>query len=101
MNKAEVEKLLEKYRDGLCTGQEKGLGRILASFATIGEKSELEHHDIIEAKNKIWQSIEEQTELRRTYNYKLWFKVAAAAIVLFFIGFIIIINSKRIFENKL
>ncbi|MFC3560918.1 FecR family protein [Pedobacter jamesrossensis] len=89
MNKAEVEKLLEKYRDGLCTGQEKAWVESWHLLQLSEKKSELEHHDIIEAKNKIWQSIEEQTELRRTYNYKLWFKVAAAAIVLFFIGFII------------
>lgn len=89
MNKPEVEKLLEKYRDGLCNEQERALVESWHLSELSEKKSDLEHDEIIDAKNKIWQSIEEQTELKTNKNYKLWIKVVAAAVVLFFIGFVI------------
>lgn len=89
MNKAEVEKLLEKYRDGICTEQEKALVESWHLNQLSEKKSDLEHHDILDAKNKIWQSIEEKTEPRAAINQKLWFKIAAAAVLLFFIGFVV------------
>ncbi|MCZ4223675.1 FecR family protein [Pedobacter rhodius] len=89
MNKAEVEKLLEKYRDGLCTEQEKALVESWHLSELSEKKSELNHNDIIEARTQIWQAIEAKTELKSRKNYTLWLKVASAAVVLFFIGFVI------------
>ncbi|PWS27559.1 anti-sigma factor [Pedobacter yonginense] len=89
MNKAEVEKLLQKYSDGLCTEQEKALVESwhLAELST--KDSDLNHADLIDAKNQIWNAIEEQTELKTRTRYALWLKVASAAVVLLFVGFVI------------
>ncbi|PWS32057.1 FecR family protein [Pedobacter paludis] len=89
MNKAEVEKLLQKYRDGLCTEQEKALVESWHLAELSAKKSELNHTDLIEAKNQIWNAIEEQTEFKTGNKYVLWVKIASAAVVLFFIGFVI------------
>ncbi|RYG20327.1 MAG: FecR family protein, partial [Chitinophagaceae bacterium] len=56
--------------------------------------------DIVEAKTQIWQAIEEQTELIPKTNYITWLKVAAAAVVLFFIGFVINNQIKKQFNNQ-
>jgi len=104
MNKAEVEKLLEKYRAGLCTEQEIALVESWHLFELSEKKSDLKHEDIMDAKNQIWQAIEEQTELKPKTNYIVWIKIAAAAVVLFFIGFIInnqIKNRKQFSERSL
>jgi len=89
MNKAEVEKLLEKYSNGLCTEHEKALVESwhLTDLAT--KHSNLDHADLIDAKNQIWNAIEEQTELKNNTQYSLWLKVASAAVVLLFVGFVI------------
>lgn len=100
MNKAEVEKLLEKYRDGLCTKQEKVLVESWHLFELSEKKSDLKQQDIIDAKNQIWQAIEEQTELKPKTNYITWLKVAAAAVILFFIGFIINNKIEKQFIDK-
>ncbi|WP_231458956.1 MULTISPECIES: FecR family protein [unclassified Pedobacter] len=100
MNKAEVEKLLEKYRDGLCTEQEIALIESWHLQEISRKKSDLSQDDISEARNKIWQSIEVQTDLKSTPNYKLWIKVAAAAVVLFFIGFVIKTQVTKSFKEN-
>ncbi|WP_316737747.1 FecR family protein [Pedobacter aquatilis] len=100
MNKAEVEKLLEKYREGLCTEQEKALVESWHLSEISKKQSDLDHQDIMDAKLKIWQSIEYQTELKTT-NYKLWIKVAAAAVVLFFIGFVVNLQLKKYSQTHL
>jgi len=100
MNKAEVEKLLEKYRDGLCTEQEKVLVESWHLFELSDKTSDLKHEDIVDAKNQIWQAIEEQTQLKPKTNYITWLKVAAAAVVLFFIGFIVNNQIKKQFSNQ-
>lgn len=89
MNKAEVEKLLQKYSDELCTEQEKALVESwhLTELAT--KNSDLNHADLIDAKSQIWNAIEEQTELKAGKKYALWLKIASAAVVLFFISFVI------------
>lgn len=89
MNKAEVEKLLQKYSDGLCTEQEKALVESWHLAELSGKNSDLNHADLIDAKNQIWNAIEEQTELNTVKKYALWLKIASAAVVLFFIGFVI------------
>jgi len=101
MNKAEVEKLLEKYNAGLCTEQEKALVESWHLVELSDKKSNLKHEDIVEAKNQIWQAIEEQTELKPKVNYKTWLKVAAAAVVLFFVGLIINNQIKNQFSEQI
>jgi len=100
MNKAEVEKLLEKYRAGLCTEQEKALVESWHLFELSEKKSDLKHDDIVEARTQIWQAIEEQTELNAKSNYITWLKVAAAAVVLFFIGFVINRQLNKQYNNQ-
>ncbi|MGA9649561.1 FecR family protein [Pedobacter sp.] len=100
MNKPEVEKLLKKYKDGLCTEQEKALVESWHLLELSEKKSDLKQDEIIDAKNKIWQSIEEQTALNTNKNYKLWITIAAAAIVLFFIGFVINNRVKNQFGEE-
>jgi len=101
MNKAEVEKLLEKYGAGLCTEQEKALVESWHLVELSDKKSNLKHEDIVEAKNQIWQAIEEQTELKPKINYKTWLKVAAAAVVLFFVGLTINNQIKNHFSEQI
>ncbi|WP_316830778.1 FecR family protein [Pedobacter aquatilis] len=100
MNKPEVEKLLEKYRAGLCTEQEKALVESWHLSELESKISDLKHEDIIDARNQIWQAIEEQTELKSKFKYSLWLKVAAAAVVLFFIGFVVKNQIERQFTAQ-
>jgi len=100
MNNPEVEKLLEKYRDGRCTAQEKALVESWHLAALSEKQSDLKHEDIIEAKNQIWQAIEERTEIKPALKRVAWLKVAAAAVVLFFIGFIINNQFKKQFASQ-
>ncbi|TCD10839.1 FecR family protein [Pedobacter frigidisoli] len=89
MSKAEVEKLLKRYSDGLCTEDEKALVESwhLAELST--KNSDLDHTELIDAKNQIWNAIELETEINSGNKKTLWLKLAAAAVVLFFIGFVI------------
>ncbi|MGM9477575.1 FecR domain-containing protein [Pedobacter sp. GSP4] len=89
MNKAEVEKLLERYRDGLCTEAEKALVESWHLSEMAKTPSDLDHADLIDARKQIWSAIEEETEIRSGNKYTLWLKLAAAAVVLFFIAFVI------------
>jgi len=100
MNKAEVEKLLEKYKDGLCTEHEKALVESWHLFELLDKTSDLKHEDIVDAKNQIWQAIEKQTELKSKTNYTIWLNVAAAAVALFFIGFVLHNQFKNQFNNQ-
>lgn len=100
MNKAEVEKLLEKYKDGQFTDQEKALVESWHLYEISKKQSDLDHQDIMDAKHKIWQSIETQAEFK-TSHYKLWIKVAAAAVVLFFIGFVVNLQLKKYSQTHL
>jgi len=101
MNNPEVEKLLEKYRDGRCTAQEKALVESWHLAALSEKQSDLKHEDIIEAKNQIWQAIEERTEIKPALKRVAWLKVAAAAVVLFFIGFIVNNQFKKQFASQI
>ncbi|WP_316824207.1 FecR family protein [Pedobacter miscanthi] len=95
MNKAEVEKLLERYRNGLCTEDEKTLVESWHLSALRTKTSDLDHAELTDAKNQIWSAIEEETELKSTRKQLLWPKLAAAAVVLFFIGFVISNQLKK------
>ncbi|GAA4207202.1 DUF4974 domain-containing protein [Pedobacter jeongneungensis] len=89
MNKAEVEKLLERYRNGLCTEDEIALVESWHLSELSSRESNLDHAELNDAKYQIWNAIEEETELKPVRRHMLWPKLAAAAVVLFFIGFVI------------
>ncbi|WP_293313322.1 FecR family protein [Pedobacter sp. UBA5917] len=95
MNKAEVEKLLERYRNGLCTEDEQALVESWHLSELKAGISDLDHAELIDAKKQIWNAIEEETELKPVRKHTLWLKLAAAAVVLFFIGFVINNQLKR------
>jgi ferric-dicitrate binding protein FerR (iron transport regulator) len=99
MNTAEVEKLLERYRDGLCTEDEKALVESWHLSELSKRVSDLDHSELIDAKNQIWNAIEEETALKPARKRMLWPKLAAAAVVLFFIGFVINNQLKKQFSN--
>ncbi len=95
MNKAEVEKLLERYRGGLCTEDEKALVESWHLSELKAGVSDLDHAEMMDAKNHMWNAIEGETELKSARKYALWPKLAAAAVVLFFIGFVISNQLKK------
>lgn len=97
MSKAEVEKLLKRYSDGVCTEAEKALVESwhLAELST--KNSDVDQTELIDAKNQIWNAIEQETEIKSGNKKILWLKLAAAAVVLFFIGFVINNQIKKQF----
>lgn len=89
MNKAEVEKLLERYNNGLCSEDEKYLVESWHLADLAKRESDLDHVEMVHAKKQMWNAIEEETEINPNRGNILWLKLAAAAVVLFFIGFVI------------
>lgn len=89
MNKQEVEKLLERYRDGLCTEDEKALVESWHLDQLSKQNSEVNHAELTNARKEIWQAIQSETSINSLNTKILWLKIAAAAVVLFVIGFVI------------
>jgi len=89
MSKNEVEKLLERYRSGLCTEEEKALVESWHLSELSNKNVDVDHVELIDARKQIWNAIQEETEINSARKNILWPKLAAAAVVLFFIGFVI------------
>lgn len=89
MSKNEVEKLLERYRNGLCTEEEKALVEAWHLSELSNKIADVDHVELIDARKQIWNAIQEETEINSDRKNILWPKLTAAAIVLFFIGFVI------------
>ncbi|MGY3054895.1 transmembrane sensor [Pedobacter sp. UYEF25] len=90
MSKPEVEKLLRKYTDGLCTDPEKALveswhlDELKKSVETISEQ------EIISASNNIWSSIQQETAMKpKRTKIALYIKVASAAVLCVAIAYLI------------
>ncbi|QPH38482.1 FecR family protein [Pedobacter endophyticus] len=96
MSKQEVEKLLEKYRSGLCTEAEKALVESWHLKALSNRDSDLNHAELIDARKQIWTAIQDETAINSGIKNRLWLKLAAAAMVLFFIGFVI---KRQLYDN--
>ncbi|WP_316795853.1 FecR family protein [Pedobacter agri] len=105
MSKAEVEKLLEKYSAGLCTDAEKALVESWHLQELSNKNSDLNPAEINEARKQIWLAIQKETNIKSGNTKTLWLKLAAAAVVLFFIGIVINrevqknIETKQVFNN--
>ncbi len=105
MSKAEVEKLLEKYSAGLCTDAEKALVESWHLQELSNKNSDLNPAEVDEARKQIWLAIQKETHIKSGNTKTLWLKLAASAVVLFFIG--IVINrevqknteTKQVFNN--
>lgn len=89
MNKEEVAKLLERYSAGLCTEEEITLVESWHLKELSKQNSDVDHAELTDAREKIWSAIQEETSIKSGNNKILWFKIAAAAVVLFFIGIVI------------
>ncbi|MCX2573385.1 FecR family protein [Pedobacter sandarakinus] len=89
MRKEEVEKLLEKYRDGLCTEQEKSMLESWHLAELSKTKSNINHDELNEAKTQIWNAIEEETEIKPKRILGNWIKIAAAAVVVIVLGIVV------------
>ncbi|WP_316804566.1 FecR domain-containing protein [Pedobacter nototheniae] len=89
MEEPEVEKLLEKYNEGNCTEEEKTLVESWHLTELSKKNSDLTEEEILGAKNQMWDFIQEETALKTKAKYISLFRIAAAAVVLFFIGFVI------------
>lgn len=89
MEESEVAKLLEKYNAGNCTEQEKALVESWHLAELSSKKSDLTERDLLGAKSQMWEFIQEETTVKAKTKYVSFFKIAAAAVVLFFIGFVI------------
>ena len=92
MSKEEVAKLLEKYRDGLCTEEEQALVESWHLNEISTRNSDINHAELKSARKQIWTAIEEETEINPNKKNAIWLKLAAAAVILFFIG--VVVNKK-------
>ena len=101
MSKESVEELLEKYRNGLCTEDEKALVESWHLKELSNKNSDLDHVDLIDSRNQIWSAIETEIQINSSKSKVIWLKFAAAAAVLFFIGFVIKSNVEKKLSNAL
>ena len=99
MNKEEVAKLLERYSAGLCTEEEITLVESWHLKELSKQNSDVDHAELTDAREKIWSAIQEETSIKSGNNKILWFKIAAAAVVLFFIGIVIVATSIPIYNH--
>ncbi|WP_316805969.1 FecR family protein [Pedobacter agri] len=100
MNKEEVAKLLGRYSAGLCTEDEKALVESWHLHELSNKHSDVDHTELIAARKQIWNAIQEETQLHSRNRTQLWFKLAAAAVILFFIGVVINYQVKKEFPGS-
>lgn len=100
MNKEEVAKLLERYSAGLCTEDEKALVESWHLNELSNKHSDVDHTELIAARKQIWNAIQEETQLHSRNRIQLWLKLAAAAVILFFIGLVINYQVKKEFPGS-
>jgi len=100
MSKEEVEKLLKKYSAGLCTEEEKALVESWHLNELSGKHADVSHSELADARNQMWAAIQEETQIKTGHSKKLWLKLAAAAVVLFFIGVVVNREVQKNMETK-
>ncbi len=89
MDQLKLEKLLKKYRDGVCTEEEKSLVESWHLSELAKQKSDVSEQQLLVANDEMWSAIEKEVNPKAPYKIALWLKVVAAAVVIFVIGFVI------------
>lgn len=82
MSKPELEDILRRYNQGLCTDSEKLLVESWHLAELKKADSVISEDEILNASSRIWSSIQQRTEIKRKQNViALYAKIAGAAVV--------------------
>jgi hypothetical protein len=102
MRKSKAADILQKYKDGTCTEEEKLL--IKKWFLTFGEKRNaiFSESELDDAENAMWASIQDKLSLQQESRIRHinWKKFISAAAVLIFISIAALITIKYRNQNR-